>query len=302
MDKNVQYILEVAHCGGITKAANNLYITPSALSKFVQAREDELNVQLFHRIGKRFVLTEAGEYYVRKCEEIEMIQKEMAIQMERFSSLSHGVIRIGVQPSFSDIVLKDIIPQFQKKFPSIKIILQEHSNGELMELLKKQQVDVVLATITQEEADLAYHPVKTCEFVMAVGKHHRLTEQAQEKDGFQYPWIDLKECAKEENVMLLPGSPFRQQADEIYRQYQLSPNIVYQISGTRTGLACVAYHDAVMITLDHMIFNNPFSKEIVPLSIGDAPVQTKIDLIFMKDTILKTEMDCLYEIVCESLR
>lgn len=37
MDKNVQYILEVAKCGGITKAANNLYITPSALSKFVQA-------------------------------------------------------------------------------------------------------------------------------------------------------------------------------------------------------------------------------------------------------------------------
>ena len=60
MDKNVQYILEVAKCGGITKAANNLYITPSALSKFVQAREEELNVQLFHRIGKRFVLTAAG--------------------------------------------------------------------------------------------------------------------------------------------------------------------------------------------------------------------------------------------------
>ena len=69
MDKNVQYILEVAKCGGITKAANNLYITPSALSKFVQAREEELNVQLFHRIGKRFVLTAAGEYYVGRCKD-----------------------------------------------------------------------------------------------------------------------------------------------------------------------------------------------------------------------------------------
>ena len=76
MDKNVQYILEVAKCGGITKAANNLYITPSALSKFVQAREEELNVQLFHRIGKRFVLTAAGEYYVGRCKEIETIQRD----------------------------------------------------------------------------------------------------------------------------------------------------------------------------------------------------------------------------------
>lgn len=54
MDKNIQYILEVARCGGITKAANKLYITPSALSRFVQARENELNVLLFHRVGKRF--------------------------------------------------------------------------------------------------------------------------------------------------------------------------------------------------------------------------------------------------------
>lgn len=154
MDKNVQYILEVAKCGGITKAANNLYITPSALSKFVQAREEELNVQLFHRIGKRFVLTAAGEYYVGRCKEIETIQKEITIQMERFSSMSHGMIRIGVQPSFSDLVLKDIIPKFQESFPAVKIILQEYSTGELMELLKKQQVDVVLATIDQKDADL----------------------------------------------------------------------------------------------------------------------------------------------------
>ena len=57
MDKNIQYILEVARCGGITRAAEKLYITPSALSKFVQAREEEMNIKLFHRLGKQFVLT-----------------------------------------------------------------------------------------------------------------------------------------------------------------------------------------------------------------------------------------------------
>ena len=51
MDKGIEYILEVARCGGITKAAENLFITPSALSKFVQAREAELQVKLFHRGG-----------------------------------------------------------------------------------------------------------------------------------------------------------------------------------------------------------------------------------------------------------
>ena len=106
-----------------------------------------------------------------------------------------------------------------------------------MELLKKQQVDVVLATIDQKDADLEYRPVKMCEFVMAVGKNHHLATLAVAKEGFQYPWVDLKACEKEENVMLLPGSPFRQHADEIYGHYHLKPNVVYQISGTRTGLS-----------------------------------------------------------------
>ena len=302
MDKNVQYILEVAKCGGITKAANNLYITPSALSKFVQAREEELNVQLFHRIGKRFVLTAAGEYYVGRCKEIETIQDEIAIQMDRFASMSHGMIRIGVQPSFSDLVLKDIIPKFQESFPSVKIILQEHSTGELMELLKKQQVDVVLATIDQKDADLEYHPVKMCEYVMAVGKNHHLKTLAVTKEGFQYPWVDLKECEKEENVMLLPGSPFRQHADEIYGHYHLKPNIVYQISGTRTGLSCVAYHKAIMITLDHMIFNSLFSDRISPLSVGEKPLHTELNLVFMKDTVFQKEIQKLYKIICKQVR
>ena len=97
MDKGIEYILEVARCGGITKAAENLFITPSALSKFVQAREAELQVKLFHRVGKRFVLTQAGEYYVQKIGEIERIQRELDTQMSSFSSMSRGVIRIGVQ-------------------------------------------------------------------------------------------------------------------------------------------------------------------------------------------------------------
>ena len=54
MDRNVEYILEVARCGGITRAAENLFITPSALSKYVIALEDQLQVKLFHRIGKSF--------------------------------------------------------------------------------------------------------------------------------------------------------------------------------------------------------------------------------------------------------
>ena len=302
MDKNIQYILEVARQGGITKAANKLYITPSALSRFVQARESELNVLLFHRIGKRFVPTEAGKYYLQKCQEIEQLQLELNQQMQHFANISNKVIQIGVQPSFSTVVLDKVLPAFRKICPDMKIVLQEYSAANLMEMLRRQEVDVILATTDKRDSDYEYQLVKSCETVVAVEKNHPLITQAVSRAGFRYPWIELVKCAMEENVMLLPDSKFRQEADELYARNQLIPNIGYQISGTRTGLACVACNQAVMITLDHMIFNSLFSDRIFPLSVGEKPSHTELNLVFMKDTVFQKEIQKLYKIICKQVR
>ena len=296
MDKNIQYILEVARCGGITRAAEKLYITPSALSKFVQAREEEMNIRLFRRLGKKFVLTDAGQYYVRKCEEIERIQNEMDQQMKHLANLNNNIICLGVQPSFSDVTLRTVIPEFQKHYPKMKVILQEYSKDQLISMIKNQKIDVALVTTDKKETDLEYRKVKLCQIVMAVRKDHSLLEKTEKKMEFSYPWINLKQCAVEENVMLLPGSLFRNAKAEA------EPNIVYQISGTRTGLACVAYNHGVMITLDHMIFNNVFAEQILPLSIGEKPMYTDLDLVYMKDTVLTKEIETLKNIMTEAIQ
>lgn len=302
MDKNIQYILEVARQGGITKAANKLYITPSALSRFVQARERELDVLLFHRIGKHFVPTEAGKYYIQKCQEIEQLQLELNQKMQYFANISNKVIQIGVQPSFSTVVLDKVLPAFRKIYPDMKIVLQEYSVANLMEMLRRQEVDVLLATTDKKDSDYEYQRVKSCETVIAVEKNHPLIAQAEARRGFRYPWISLEKCAREENVMQLPGTTFRQEADDLYARSQLIPNIGYQISGTRTGLACVACNQAVMITLDHMIFNSLFADRILPLSIGKKPLHTELNLVFMKDTVFRKEIQKLYEIISRHVK
>ena len=155
--------MEVARCGGITKAAENLFITPSALSKFVQAREAELQVKLFHRVGKRFVLTQAGEYYVQKIGEIERIQRELDTQMSSFSSMSRGVIRIGVQATFTEVMFRFILPELKEAFPGIRILMHERTVGELVQMVKGRQLDVLLAVIDKQEHGFCYETVHQCE-------------------------------------------------------------------------------------------------------------------------------------------
>ncbi|MFQ9705349.1 MAG: LysR family transcriptional regulator [Enterocloster clostridioformis] len=221
MDKGIEYILEVARCGGITKAAENLFITPSALSKFVQAREAELQVRLFHRVGKRFVLTQAGEYYVQKIGEIERIQRELDTQMSSFSSMSRGVIRIGVQATFTEVMFRFILPELKEAFPGIRILMHERTVGELVQMVKGRQLDVLLAVIDKQEHGFCYETVHQCELVMAAVGTHPVVQKAVPKPGFRYPWIDLSYCCDQPNVMLMPGSPYRTYADNLYGYYQL---------------------------------------------------------------------------------
>ena len=65
-------------------------------------------------------------------------------------------------------------------------------------------VDVGIAIVEQREDSLNYRKIDSCEMVMAVGVDHPLREYAKEREGFRYPWIDLKRCSCEPNVMMMP--------------------------------------------------------------------------------------------------
>ena len=156
MDRNVEYILEVARCGGITRAAENLFITPSALSKYVIALEDQLQVKLFHRIGKSFVPTKAGEYYIRRCMEIEQIYQEMGQEMESIACISRRILRLGVQPNLAERVLRFVLPKLQERLPGIRISMHETRGDSLISMLKDQNLDVVIAIVGEKEKSLDY--------------------------------------------------------------------------------------------------------------------------------------------------
>ena len=68
-----QYIQTLAQFGSITRAAGHLYITPSALSRYISTVEKEVGTQLFSRIGNHFVLTYAGERYVEWCRQYDAL-------------------------------------------------------------------------------------------------------------------------------------------------------------------------------------------------------------------------------------
>ena len=64
--KEQQYVCTLARCQTISKAAEELYISPSALSVYISNLEKYLGISLFLRTGRSFVLTPIGEEYRKR--------------------------------------------------------------------------------------------------------------------------------------------------------------------------------------------------------------------------------------------
>lgn len=296
MDKNTQYILEVAKCGGITKAAKNLFITPSALSKFILAKEKELNVSLFAREGKKFVLTYAGKRYVQMLEKLNRYQIEINAEMQRLASMYMGRLRIGFQMSLAHVVINDVLPEFQKLYPSMQIMLEEGSSNELFQLLGTHQLDVVISLTKENNPEFSYINIKRGAIVLVVPKKDPLLKEAVMKEDFSYPWIDLTKCRQRRCVLLSPGQGFRQLTDQIYARLEMELHQNVQVKRTKSALLCVSNDMGITLNCDLFVKYHHFEDKVDLLSFGDIQIHNNLSLVHQNNSMLQKEITALSEI------
>lgn len=296
MDKSIEYILEVARCRGITKAAENLFITPSALSKFIISKEKELGLSLFHRVGKEFVPTAAGEQYIVRLKEIQLIERELEAEMRSYANLTSGILQIGIQASFIEVLFRDVIPAFEKQLPGVRLNVNENTLNIFFQKLRHKQIDIVLAMGDHHEAGIETQIIREGQFVIATAHPEMFAERALVKDGFKYPWVDAAFLTNVPMVGLQNGSVYQERCDKILSVNGIRPSYAYQVMSTRSGLTCIENTDASMVTVDTMVLNSHFQKKIHLFSFGEAPATLPFTLSYPADSILKSEIQCMVEL------
>ena len=90
-----EYVTVLAKHGNITKAAEELYVSQPTLSIFLKRLEERMGIKLFQYIGKKMVLTQAGELYVKRAKELLIIQNQFLGELSDLVAGYTGRIRIG---------------------------------------------------------------------------------------------------------------------------------------------------------------------------------------------------------------
>ena len=97
-----------------TRAAEDLYITQPAVSAAVQSLEREYDIKLFHRVGRRVEITDAGE--MLKAEAQKIIDQVALTErgLKELTSLQRGEIRIGSSLTIGNYWLPERISEFKR--------------------------------------------------------------------------------------------------------------------------------------------------------------------------------------------
>jgi DNA-binding transcriptional LysR family regulator len=141
--RTLEYIQAVGRCGSIRKAAEQMNITPSALTRQVQDFEIELGVPIFERLPHGMRLNAAGELLVRHIRTQMSDFERFRSQIADLSGSRRGHITIACSQGFVDHVLTREVEIYRRQFPlvSFSVQVRDHAQG--------------VAALTDYEADLA---------------------------------------------------------------------------------------------------------------------------------------------------
>ena len=155
---SLSYFEMLARERSFTRAAQKLHITQQSLSSNIAKLEQELGCQLIVR-HVPLELTYAGEVLLRYAESF---REEYTMMQQEFCDISQnqrGVLRIGVTYTRGRTILPNIIVEFQKRFPAIRIDLIEDTNDVLRRKLTEGDVDLAIASFPE-----SIPGIKTAEF------------------------------------------------------------------------------------------------------------------------------------------
>lgn len=284
--KQLTYFLEIAKMKNFTKAAENLYISQSALSKTVKTIESELGVQLIDRTVNHFKLTPEGEIlYQKGLITLKKINSELD---GLYNSLGteQGRISVGIPPVIGTAYFTSIIYKFRNMYPGVDLKILEAGANTIKKWVSDCEIDIGIVILPVSTDEYNVIPVITAENVLIVNKSHPFAK---------YNEISFKMLKDERFISLNSTFMLYDQIKSLCNISGFEPNIVCESSQWDFITEMVALNQGVSI-LPRPILKKYNSDDISMISLKDPSFSWNIAIILKKDKYISRIMNSFIEL------
>ena len=216
---------EVVKYKNISKTAESMYISQSAITQSIQKLETMLGGKVFYRNKNGVELTEEGKnLYEYIKDSIETMSNAENI-FSKYINLEKGKIRIGGGNSLLSSLIFDPFLTFIKKYPDIDVSISSGITDSLMQKLANGELDIVVLNLpykNKKYSNVEIIPLKKSSYCFFASKHYIK----------EHPIKELKEL--ENHTMILPKAPSSKKKilDEYCNKEDLSLNANYEVSSS----------------------------------------------------------------------
>jgi len=204
----------------VSSAAEELYTSQPGVSHQIKLLEDELDIQIFERSGKKLTnISPAGEAILEHVTNLLNSAKNIKQAAREFSKSNRGSLNIATTHTQAQYILPPILQRFSEKYPQIELRVHQGNPKSMCKLAANNQVDFVIASeVIDEQSELITIPAYSWNRYIVVPKNHNLT---------QMPSISLSELAEYPILTYMLGLTGRSQLDKTFLAANLEPKVAF---------------------------------------------------------------------------
>lgn len=143
--QHLRTFLALAQFGNFSQTGQQVALSQSAVSRHIRALEDSLGVRLFDRLGRRAVLTSAGQALRTSVETLMREAESLPRLLRDLAEGVRGEVRIGASITVANAVLPPLLGDYRRRYPAVELALQPGNSVRVFEALARGEVDLAIA-------------------------------------------------------------------------------------------------------------------------------------------------------------
>lgn len=296
--KNYDYFMTIAEELNFRKAAEKLYISQPALSKYISRLEAGIGVSLFDRSTTPLKLTYAGELYRQYLENSLQLDKQLSQKFKEISTNERGQIRVGLTSYRGSCLLPEALPIFQEKYPYIKVVLTEGNSSFLFNELFNERIQFCISNPidTLNYNLLDYDPIFREKIYLAVSTRFPRLEQYVdspesifEKNSAQiYPLYDVNRIKKEQFFMTNSHQSMTYIVESALSKDKIHLENVFRSTNLSTAINLATVGLGFTFVPEFSLRQEYFPRNLLFFNISSPPLTWEHAVFFKKDSYVSS--------------
>lgn len=217
--RQLEYFRMVARHEHMGRAAAELGISDSTLSRSISRLEDRIGGALFDRVGRGLRLNGYGRTLLMRVERALAELENGEREVRTMRSSGEAYVSVGFLPSLGTFHIPDLITRFERLQPDVHFRLHQGPGNVLRDQMLAGEIDLFFGTHRYPDAAIEWQRLWDEELIALVPPMHRFSRRVR---------VDLGEVAPEPLLVVKAGNTIRRAVEELARAAGFTPNIVFE--------------------------------------------------------------------------